>query len=339
MSLIHRPRVTVNGIRRTRTFHYFWCQNCQRTLRFTSINLNEIICPHCFRAVNHELDISRPPRLIADLTGLEPSPGGRLLESLARMLDPPIPRQGYPDFDRRIRWAPRRPNEPRITLQFVEPPSLPRLAAAPQPVDVPGSNADDNTRDIDGNLVNEDQFIQDMTHIDLPGPPPAPASAIEALPLVKITEQHLMNDTHCPVCKDMFEVGGDVRELPCSHLYHSDCILPWLNLHNTCPVCRYEVRDDSGDVEDHFRGENVQFFGFEDVSDSINWLRNQFRSLWPIRAFSDWTQRYLDFLDNRHSASRGGQLGISFCYFLQLFVFLIFCFERLHAIFQILFLF
>lgn len=37
---------------------------------------------------------------------------------------------------------------------------------------------------------------------------------------------------------DSFEAGCEVKELPCSHLYHSECILPWLQKNNTCPVCR-----------------------------------------------------------------------------------------------------
>ncbi|KAJ6761192.1 ZINC FINGER C3HC4 TYPE (RING FINGER) PROTEIN [Salix purpurea] len=268
MSLINRPRVTVNGIRRMRTFHYFWCQNCQCTLRLTSLNRLEIFCPRCFREINHELDVSRP-RLIADLTGLDPSPGARLLDSLAQMLDPPTRRRDADHFGRRIRWVPGSADGPWITLQFVDPPSLQRPAiAAPQPV---------------GHL-------------------PAPVSAIEALPVVKITEEHLMNDMQCPVCKEIFEVGGDAMELPCKHFYHSDCIVPWLNLHNTCPVCRYELCDES---DNDLPGENADFFVFEELKNSIIWLGNQLHSLQPIRAFSDWTQRYLDFLHGRCSTSRG----------------------------------
>ncbi|EFJ40020.1 hypothetical protein VOLCADRAFT_100265 [Volvox carteri f. nagariensis] len=42
----------------------------------------------------------------------------------------------------------------------------------------------------------------------------------------------------CTVCHDAFEAGGEVVELPCRHCFHEDCIMPWLQEQNTCPVCR-----------------------------------------------------------------------------------------------------
>lgn len=35
-------------------------------------------------------------------------------------------------------------------------------------------------------------------------------------------------EIECSVCKDCFTEGENVICLPCNHLYHPDCILPWL---------------------------------------------------------------------------------------------------------------
>lgn len=48
----------------------------------------------------------------------------------------------------------------------------------------------------------------------------------------------------CTVCHDDYEEGATVVELPCTHCFHEDCIMPWLETHNTCPVCRKELPPD-----------------------------------------------------------------------------------------------
>ncbi|MCO5575890.1 hypothetical protein L7F22_029696 [Adiantum nelumboides] len=82
------------------------------------------------------------------------------------------------------------------------------------------------------------------------GTPPASKSAVTALPTVTISKDHLGTDAaQCAVCKEEFELLLQVKQLPCSHMYHPDCILPWLEQHNSCPVCRHELPTDDPDYE------------------------------------------------------------------------------------------
>lgn len=79
--------------------------------------------------------------------------------------------------------------------------------------------------------------------------PPASKSAVEALPVIQIAPTHLESDSqsHCAVCKETFLLDSAAREMPCNHIYHPDCILPWLAIRNSCPVCRHELPAEEDD--------------------------------------------------------------------------------------------
>ncbi|KAK7292141.1 hypothetical protein RIF29_07864 [Crotalaria pallida] len=80
--------------------------------------------------------------------------------------------------------------------------------------------------------------------------PPASVSVVRNLPSVVVTQEDVDNNSAlCAVCKDDFAAGEEAKQLPCSHLYHGDCIVPWLGIRNTCPVCRFEFPTDDADYE------------------------------------------------------------------------------------------
>lgn len=95
-----------------------------------------------------------------------------------------------------------------------------------------------------------DRLLDQLTQIEINGigrceHPPASKAAIESMPTIKIAEIHTNIESHCAVCKEPFELDSEAREMPCKHIYHSECILPWLSLRNSCPVCRHELPADA----------------------------------------------------------------------------------------------
>jgi E3 ubiquitin-protein ligase RNF115/126 len=106
-----------------------------------------------------------------------------------------------------------------------------------------------NIRDYvsDGNLQNVIDAL--MGGSSNHGPPPASKAFVSAIPKVEITDAHVAAEEECSVCKDAYEVKDLVHSLPCKHLFHPDCVKPWLDVHNTCPVCRFELPTDDAEYE------------------------------------------------------------------------------------------
>ncbi|RZC75240.1 hypothetical protein C5167_050716 [Papaver somniferum] len=46
----------------------------------------------------------------------------------------------------------------------------------------------------------------------------------------------------CVICMEKFEAGTVVRYMPCSHIFHEVCLVPWLQENNSCPLCRLEIQ-------------------------------------------------------------------------------------------------
>ncbi|KAG0052422.1 hypothetical protein BGZ83_002635 [Gryganskiella cystojenkinii] len=60
---------------------------------------------------------------------------------------------------------------------------------------------------------------------------------VESLPFANANSQ-----TMCAVCLSEYELGDQVRTLPCFHQYHQACIDPWLlQVAALCPICKRDL--------------------------------------------------------------------------------------------------
>ncbi|KAG6404427.1 hypothetical protein SASPL_136674 [Salvia splendens] len=128
--------------------------------------------------------------------------------------------------------------------------------------------------------------------------PPASKAAIESMPTIDISDDHVDIESYCAVCKEAFEVGGEAREMPCKHLYHQDCIMPWLSLRNSCPVCRHELPTDNESVgagagQDVSEGNRANEVGNDDETVGL--------TIWRLPGGG--------FAVGRFSGGRGGERG------------------------------
>ncbi|ESN98548.1 hypothetical protein HELRODRAFT_192978 [Helobdella robusta] len=94
-----------------------------------------------------------------------------------------------------------------------------------------------------------------MNEVETAGPPPATKDQIDALPDVVINQSQFDRNLQCNVCMEDFAIGDSAKELPCKHLFHKSCIVTWLELHCTCPICRNRI---GPSAQDRFRQQQQQ---------------------------------------------------------------------------------
>ncbi|KAM6547483.1 hypothetical protein CsatB_019159 [Cannabis sativa] len=72
---------------------------------------------------------------------------------------------------------------------------------------------------------------------------PATQESINKLKELNIKEgDDIATNNNCTICQEnlLFE-DMKVVEMPCSHLYHKNCIVSWLKIKHLCPLCRYSI--------------------------------------------------------------------------------------------------
>lgn len=199
----------------------YWCHVCHRSLRLSAGD--PIVCPTCRGAFLEEVSGGQ---------GVTNPFDGDLVATMVNWLNNRGNNEGRDQLPDGLLHGPflilrRRPHGRNGLMELLL-----------------GNDAGIEPRPLPANIgdyflgTGLDELIEQLSQNDRCGPPPAPRAAVDAMPRIKINPQHLTKSSHCPVCNEQFEVGGEAREMPCKHIYHSDCIVPWLTQHNSCPVCR-----------------------------------------------------------------------------------------------------
>ena len=147
-------------------------------------------------------------------------------------------------------------------------PYNPRRREEHQPQIIRISNPNNFLIDFVLNLINmeyEEEEIENILNYIMNndtnryGSPPASKSEIDKLNKYILTKEKLDNygnENICSVCKEEFQIGNECMDLPCNHYFHKDCLMPWLNQHDSCPICRFELKTEDEDYEKMKRERN-----------------------------------------------------------------------------------
>ncbi|CAO3630092.1 unnamed protein product [Cunninghamella blakesleeana] len=85
----------------------------------------------------------------------------------------------------------------------------------------------------------------------------------------------------CVICLELYKEGQKVRQLPCEHEYHCDCIDPWLkNKSGECPLCKYDcVRHISTPEQIKIMDEAYAYYNSQQELNPFRLIKNRFNRL------------------------------------------------------------
>ena len=75
-------------------------------------------------------------------------------------------------------------------------------------------------------IGNMDDVIARLSEVD----GPTATKGLSETALQRLLQSELEQPEDCAVCKDVMPLGEFATKLPCGHVFHADCIVPWLKL-------------------------------------------------------------------------------------------------------------
>ena len=53
----------------------------------------------------------------------------------------------------------------------------------------------------------------------------------------------------CAICLQKYKGIDIIKEFPCKHIFHKNCILKWIKSSNICPLCKYDITNDVNKID------------------------------------------------------------------------------------------
>lgn len=211
----------------------FWCHACNREFLF-NLNSSEFRCVNCASELIEEINTADShPRSFAQsasraaFTSSTPTRSATARPSQEPRVSYEVPLQTYSFSTVRTM---RRNTDGSLTIleQHIGPsvfpePFMPFVILPSVSLRQPSMSYDELLDWISRNDPNRY------------GPPPAEENAINSLSRIPGSQ---CVDKECPVCQEAFKEDDQVFSMPCDHCYHENCLVTWLKMHNSCPVCR-----------------------------------------------------------------------------------------------------
>ena len=58
-----------------------------------------------------------------------------------------------------------------------------------------------------------------------------------------------LREDKCPICLVKYKSADIIKEFPCKHIFHKNCIFKWLKTSNVCPICKHDLTEEINKVE------------------------------------------------------------------------------------------
>ena len=59
-----------------------------------------------------------------------------------------------------------------------------------------------------------------------------------------LKKYNALKEDKCAICLIKYKGIDIIKEFPCKHIFHKNCILKWLKTSNICPLCKYDITND-----------------------------------------------------------------------------------------------